>query len=277
MFAMANEPDHDPSFHTSRWHKKHPKAQIQRSQGTPITATAPGKRGWRRFGWPVLATGTNFVLTIVVAKGYLQGIPDLFLAMTWIGCAVFWVVAEGHAPRLYRRYPVRSTVLVVICVVVFSCAWKYRLHWPGLLYQSKDAPYVPPSSHRAIRVDGQVKPTPQACMGLSEEKEIECLCPRPVDYVLNALPTPPDNNYATQVDIKAGRDPMYRVQLFGRTQMYSGKIGAFPHEKEAAISVAEMDYDRYTLLIQSSSPQQEFKLEVRSSEGLRLKCINQIN
>jgi hypothetical protein len=35
----------------------------------------------------------------------------------------------------------------------------------------------------------------------------------------------------------------------------------------------EMDYDRYTLLVQSSAPQQEFKLEVRSSEGLRLKRI----
>jgi len=71
---------------------------------------------------------------------------------------------------------------------------------------------------------------------------------------------------------------MYRVQLFGRAPLYPGKIEAFPYgEGKAGIAVTEMEFDPYTLLLQSSAPQREFKLEIKSSEGLRLKCINQIN
>lgn len=199
--------------------------------------------------------------------------PNVYFGACLFLAALVCLLIPLWEGKIRAWLKVLVSVFVVATFIGGDYYWIIRKTWPP-----QDAPYLPPSSHKAIKVDGQIKPTPQACIGLSEEKEIECLCPRPVDYILNALPTPPDDNYATQVDIKAASEALYRVQLFGRTQMHSGTLEAFPYgDGKAATGVVEMDYDRYTLLVQSSAAQQEFKLEVRSSEGLRLKCINQIN
>jgi hypothetical protein len=116
------------------------------------------------------------------------------------------------------------------------------------------------------------------CQGLSQHDENQCLCPRPLPYELKALAQPSNDNYATEVTITAKREPIYRLRIFGRTQMRSGRISASPYgDGEAAVGVLEMDYDPFSLVMNSSAPQQELKVEVHTSEGLRIKCINQEN
>jgi hypothetical protein len=279
---MVGEPRHTPSWHSPRWHRRHPEVQSiaassSKNPVTPIATVPLEKHGWRRFGGAVLATGSNLVVTLLVDRGYLRWIPDWALAVAWILCACYWAVAEGHINTLYKKHRRWSQVIALMAIVVVVLSVVYRKEWIGHAYHSKDAPYIPPTDHKAVRFDGQVRPTPKECAGLQDEKEIECLCPRPLDYTLSGLPTPKDNNYATQVEIKAKREAMYRVQLFTRGAVSSGRIQAFPHKDDAGVAVVEMAFDPYTLVAQSSAPQDKFLLEVLSSEGLRLKCINQIN
>jgi hypothetical protein len=272
---MVEESNHTPSHHSNKWYKNHP--EVPRPPATTKQMPSPERLLWKRFGGPVLATGSSLVLTLVIERGYLGWIPDWALGPIWMACVLYWALAEGHLTKLYKKYPRLIVSLVAMVLIISALVLEYHQFLIGMIYRSKDARYVPPSGHKAVRFDGQIRPTPQACAGLSDEKEIACLCPRPVEYSLFALPTPTDNNYATQVEMNAGKESMYRVQLFTRTPVHAGKIEASPHKDDAGMAVVEMTFDPYTLLVQSSAPQQQFKLEVRSSEGLRLKCINQIN
>jgi hypothetical protein len=104
---------------------------------------------------------------------------------------------------------------------------------------------------------------------------------RPLAYHLKALPAPSDMNYSTEVDIKAkkGAPPIYHLRIFARTQIKPGaEFDAIPFGRgKAASAVSTMDYDPYSIVLQSSAPQREFKIELHSAEGLGIKCVNQEN
>jgi hypothetical protein len=88
-------------------------------------------------------------------------------------------------------------------------------------------------------------------------------------------------NYSTEVDIKAkkGAPPIYHLRIFARTQIKPGaEFDAIPFGRgKAASAVSTMDYDPYSIVLQSSAPQREFKIELHSAEGLGIKCVNQEN
>ena len=245
-----------------------------------VVQIAAPKSGFRRYGWRVLATGSSFVVTILVAKGYWEWIPDWTLAPIWLACLIYWAWAEGHVRAMSKNYPILSCCAVFVLLVVSLLAVFYRSRLLVLVYPSKDAKYIP-STNKLARFDGNMNQfvTPSQCNGLPDDKERECLCPRPLDYKLTALPTPSDNNYATLLNVRAGRDDMYRIAIFGRTPMCSGKIlEAIPNgPPKGSLAVMEMEVDRYALGLTSSGPEREFDLEIKTSEGLRIKCVNQIN
>ena len=246
----------------------------------PVVAPPTPSKHWsRKFAGPIFVAVSNFVVTIFMARGYLDWIPDWALALSWFACLVYWLWAVGVARSLYTAHRKLSTIAVLLLAIFAALVVKYRMPLWGLVHPSKDAPYVAPTGHSAVLVEGNVNPTHLHCYQLPEDKQIACLCPRPLDYALGAMPTPPDNNYATLVDIKAKNDLMYRIQLFARSPIHpGGKLEAIPHGAgEAAIGVETWQIDLNTLGVRSSAPEEEFKVEVRSSEGLRLKCINQIN
>ena len=222
--------------------------------------------------------------------------PNWGLILTFWGTFTGWV---GLGYALSEHHPKASAGLYTIAIFQLSLAfwlwskWKKPIRTVPIIafisiclllgYRWLINPFQEPKySHPkgpAMRAD-VTAPTPSRllCQGLSEEAETQCLCPRSLPYELTALAPPSDDNYATQMTITAKREPMYRLRIFARTQMRSGKISASPYsEGKAALSVMEMDYDPYSLVMNSSAPQNEFTLEVHSAEGLRLKCINQDN
>lgn len=146
--------------------------------------------------------------------------------------------------------------------------------------QNEIAPPLVSPQRPGIKVELDTPlPSNQLCTGLSEQNEIQCLCPRPLEFSMKYLPAPNDNNYATEVIITAGKEPMYRVRLFARSQIHpGGELWASPYGKDkAALFLGVMGYDLYSIIVRSSAPEQEFKLELHSAEGLRIKCINQQN
>jgi hypothetical protein len=141
-----------------------------------------------------------------------------------------------------------------------------------------DIKYPPPKGPLQKIEGTRETPSTEMCVGLPDADQIKCLCPRPLKYALTALPAPSDNNYATKLDIRAVREPIYKLRIFSRTVLSSGKLEAFPYgEGQAAIVVEEFDYDRYSLIVQSTRPENRFIINVESAQGLRLKCIDQEN
>jgi hypothetical protein len=117
------------------------------------------------------------------------------------------------------------------------------------------------------------------CQGLSEQEQIDCLCPSPLNYALRALASPADDNYATEIDIKQVDKPIYRLRIFARTQIDSTadfSVAPFGGNHSTSV-VVHMAYDPFSLILQSTAPESEYKIAVHTSEGLRLKCINQEN
>jgi hypothetical protein len=142
-------------------------------------------------------------------------------------------------------------------------------------------PNYPKPKGPGIRMEGTIEPASSTmCQGMPDDAQVACLCPSPLTYTLKALPAPSDNNYSTEIDIKKVDKPIYRLRIFSRAQMQRGaEFVAVPPIANSGGSVAlvEMAYDPFSFAIHSSVPKDEFKLEVHSAEGLRLKCINQEN
>ena len=136
-----------------------------------------------------------------------------------------------------------------------------------------------PSGGPGIRVEGHVPiPSWQQCQGLGDKEELKCLCPRPLYYTLKRLPSPKDNNYSTEVTITAVREPMFRIRIYSRTPISRSVLTeVFPNDKNSVTGQYLMDYDRNSVVIQSSAPQTKFTLVMDTSEALRLKCVNQEN
>jgi hypothetical protein len=141
-------------------------------------------------------------------------------------------------------------------------------------------PNYPPPKGPLVRFDGNAEPqSSQMCQGMSDASQIDCLCPSPLHYTLHALPSPSDNNYATEIDIKKTRRPFYRIRVFSRTAMVAryGHLSIPPNDAHSSSFLESFDYDPYSVVYSRTAPTNELKITVHSSEGMRLKCINQEN
>jgi hypothetical protein len=200
-----------------------------------------------------------------------------------IACIIraFWIweyVLRFHVAL--RLSTIIAAVLIYLGLVGKQMYGEFKREHPQVVQRiSHDPPFVAPKGP-GIRVEMSAPlPSSEMCIALSEEAELQCLCPNPVTFSLKSLAAPNDNNYATEVTITAVQDPMYRVRLFARSQIHpSGELRASPYGKgKAALFTGILAYDLYSIILRSSSPEQEFKLELHSAEGLRIKCVNQEN
>ncbi len=234
----------------------------------------------QKWEWAALIGG--FALNLM-SLGYsvLTPEPNFYVgsSLFLFGMALLaWALAHALEFRWLGKC---LTVLAALAMFVGLDYRFYRTEFEKrALYLFVEEPkYVPPRGP-GIRIEGTTPPpSDQMCRGLSEQAELECLCPRPLKYALTGLPPPSDNNYATEVTITAVREPIYRLRLFSRTQLgYATLKSTAPYgNKQATSALGTLAYDPYSVVMHSSAPQNEYKVIFHTAEGLRLKCINQEN
>jgi len=232
---------------------------------------------------------------------------ETFLPWIWILCALIaWHICKGavevykeeqkameNAPAIVitdkfeRRttyIPPKSFRMKLYAAVLFYLSLPVMsayLSWDKASVRTKnptDTSYTPPKGP-GIRVEGHIPiPSSQLCVGLSEADELGCLCPRPLKYSLKSLNAPTDNNYATELTVDAVREPIYRLRVFTRTFIsYGALTETSPHAKDAASFLVMMESDKYSFIMHSSGPQNRYRAELHTAEGLRIKCVNQEN
>ena len=292
---MEGDPKHTPSWHSPRWHKRHPQVFDTNAPvkpvNSPVQPTRPSPTLWKEL--KKLAKMAAPYGLLLAALTMVQ-IGEFALAeLLLIVCFVIfymqvnsWEIAHGNTRQVLRWFAKTFGLIVVL----FFAAVAYRIKggraWSNLIVPRKTTVSVPTYQQPkgpAIHVTGTAEtPSMQMCQEVKgEEEQIKCLCPRPLEYTLKALPAPSDDNYSTEVDIKAkaGADPIYHLRIFARTQIHPGKIfETLPFGSgKAASGVGVLTYHPYSLVLQSSSPQREYRIELHSAEGLGIKCINQEN
>jgi hypothetical protein len=205
------------------------------------------------------------------------------------GTGLCWQHSRGLRRKWRSLTRNQSIVFVLACVGAVSvfislAAWRFPQFWVATPVAhapvaAHDPKYVPPRGP-LTRVDGDFPaPSELLCAGVSDEVRIACLCPRLVPYSLESLSAPKEDNYAIQVTLTSPREPMYKVRVFLRGMIsHAELLDSFPYGPKQSVSVVEnLDYDKYSFIVQSSAPQSVFKLRVLSSTGLRLMCANQEN
>ncbi|SRR6266849_6300798 len=201
--------------------------------------------------------------------------------LAWCAALAFGLAAYDLTKVLTKRfkYTARFTAGLVILCGTLAVTGEAQQLLRLVRNTVRDPAYVPPKGP-AIRVDeSYVPPSSQLCRGLSDEAEIECLCPRPLNFSLKSLPPPTDTNYATELTILAVREPIYRLRVFSRTYISNGTLSeTWPYGLNDAVNMLGMfDYDRFTIVIHSSAPQKRYRAVLHTAEGLRIKCVNQEN
>ncbi|MGA3050097.1 MAG: hypothetical protein ABSD67_26075 [Terracidiphilus sp.] len=140
-----------------------------------------------------------------------------------------------------------------------------------------NVPAPPPADiEHTVLAATTIIPSNKMCKGLSGDAEAQCLCPHPLQFTLKSQPGSPDDAFSTDIDIKKSAWPMYRVRIFSVDDIdrVSGVV-AIPNE-ENSLNIAEsMDFDPSSVILSSSTPKDEFKLNVATVAQLRLKCIDQ--
>ena len=139
--------------------------------------------------------------------------------------------------------------------------------------------YIPPKGP-LVRFDGGVFPPSQfMCVGLSDEARAACLCPRPLVFTVDPMPAPKDDNYENLLTISEKCEPMYRVRVFLRDIFSNTNIlETYPFDKgKTGAATLHEDADRYSFELDTSAPESRYKVAIKSSRGLRVICVNQIN
>lgn len=139
------------------------------------------------------------------------------------------------------------------------------------------APVTPPAESRhSVLTTTTLMPSSSMCKGLTGDSETKCLCPNPLQFGINSLPESPQHNFLTDIDIKRSSRPMYRVRIFAADDLDSvGELVATPIDASSLNFIGRMDTDPASVILSSSTPKDEFKLNVETEKTLRLKCINQ--
>jgi hypothetical protein len=221
--------------------------------------------------WLTIGALVVGVITFIAPKTPLFVISLLVVCFSLLIHPIwnFWWVERSFARRL-----VALAVVAVLLAVVGRAAIPVTK-----VTRHADAPYVPPKGP-LLKHEGYVPVASQLlCPGLPDEARAACLCPRPLKFTLNALASPPDNNYATEMVITTPREPMYRVRVFLRDTISDADLlGAAPHQgKGVSNSVWTAEFDRYSFGATSSAPQEVFRVKLLSATGIRVICANQEN
>jgi len=235
----------------------------------------PRRSSKPRWKTPLYRTIVGVFLSAALAPLLSKDIDKRWIPV-FIALALTFAWTEIIKNRKRKRIAFGATFLACVAVLAVLTMWPSLM---SLFAASQDVKYVPPKG-RLIAMQGNVPvPSSQMCTGLPEAQEIQCLCPRPLKYELAALSPPSDTNFSTELTIHAVREPMYRLRVFARTAIvFTGPLFASPHDEDRTATVVQrMDYDPYSIVIRSSAPQELFKIELHTPEGLRIKCVNQEN
>ncbi len=189
------------------------------------------------------------------------------------------------SPLLLRLFSAAGALVLCVLLIAITDLRKPDTEpWSNLqrfhIRNPDAAPNYPAPNHPAVRFDGKAEPpSSQMCQGVPDRAK--CLCPDSLKYTMKALPTPSDNNYATEVKIAARSsvEPMYHIRVFARTPIRGYNYSASPFGKDQGAGLAQgiYEYDPYSITLQSSRPEQDFTVELHSSEGLGLICVEQEN
>jgi hypothetical protein len=255
----------------------------------------PNIGGWERF-FRILENG--IVLAVMGIAGSLAG---AFVDGRYFLLLIIPVVLGTHrSGALKDLSPVKSVVACLAIVILSGYVfWELGIKTnesrsqlirdistaiSGIIHPKSDPPppdpKYPAPKGPLVRMEGQVEQASiSMCQGMSEAERIACLCPSPLQYSLRALDPPNDNNYSTEIDIRKSNRPFYRLRIFARTTMEAryGYSLAPPIGEHSSAALGIMTYDPFSLTLTSSAPEDEFKIQVHTAEGLRLWCVNQEN
>jgi len=200
----------NPGHHSQKWYHRHPEAKrpvptnIDKNR-QPISKLSIWNKCW---SWTVVGVidallwGGAFTF---MTSGFIHWADSFYLSASILLVAKFvtWEDAKAHK----RKFVIYiSFALLIGCICISFILANHHFTIAGFdlwKVKSKDARYIPPPQGRLVRFDGQAKPNSTGMQRIVSTERIECLCPHQVDYELSALPTPSDNNYSTQVDIKS--------------------------------------------------------------------------
>jgi len=232
-----------------------------------------------------------FLLGVVVAL-FAEGLTLIGIIINiWFG-GLLLAVAFGLVVKAFWIWERTSRLHVILRIGTIAIS---ALIYFGLIGRQMFAQYrkdhpqrpvvvlpiYPPPNGPGIRFEGTTPiPSSQMCVGLSDEQEIQCLCPRQLTYTLKALPAPRDNNYATEITITKPPEQFQRIRVFLRAMVsFASLVEVVPDDKiaKSITTLGTMDYDRFSFVISSTAPKSYYKVVVHSSEQMRLKCINQEN
>ena len=133
-----------------------------------------------------------------------------------------------------------------------------------------------PKAQNSILKTAIVIPLNRACGQLTGDAETKGLCPAPLQFAVSSQSESVKHSFSADIDIKKAASPMHRVRIFSYGELVSinGLLG-IPNDSESLNFTERMESDPYSVILSSSAPKDEFKLNVSTTEKLQLKCINQ--
>lgn len=255
----------------------------------PINIASKPKKLSRSESFTILTCLVGALLVLLHIDVIFKALGIILLCLGFV-----WFVRISHWTHKWSRKKqimlsaIAVTVLCTVSLPQFIAQWRtehLRPESPKLKGEKPCTPkdphdsYIPPKGP-LVRFDGgPFMPSQFMCLGLSDEARFACLCPRPLAFTVEPMPAPKDDNYENLLTINEKCDPMYRVRVFLR-DMFSNLnlLETYPFGVgETGAATMHEDADRYSFEINSSAPQSRFKVAIKSSRGLRVICVNQIN
>ncbi len=246
----------------------------------PSTPSVQKRSGVPLLSWAMDHPKISAVIACIAIAVTLSGKVSMWGVYIFLAIAAMFGLSFVHGLKIKRIVKYGSDAVFLIALALLSGWLTGWLTSKPHLMAAQD-PHYPQPKGPGIRIDTHV-PTPSRflCQGLSEQAEIDCLCPRPLNYALAAAAPTDDSNYATEVIVNRSREPMYRIRMFSRAPISSWQLLEPTEEavkaKGACIGPAA-SVDPYSMTMQCTFPLDRFRIGVHTSEGLRLKCITQEN
>jgi hypothetical protein len=235
------------------------------------------KLGW---GFLLVSAAVGVVAPLIFGRRSLifGGIALLVVGLGFLisanSHAIGQEVGRNDWSRLFTLFvPLFELGLALAGVLFVAYATFLQKPQTALVYPAPRGPLIKVERHLPT-------PSSEMCQGLSDELQIQCLCPRPLDYTLKALPAPEDNNYATEITITKPPEQFQNIRVFLRAMIsFADVIEIVPSDKEAksVTTLGRMEYDRFSFVMGSSAPKISYRVAVHSSEQMNLKCVNQEN
>jgi hypothetical protein len=191
-------------------------------------------------------------------------------AVEFLATVLAWILIE--------RYVSTTVAWIALGLCLSIIGYQYRNQIRGALHKPQKVVYPLPN-HPGIKIEGDTPPpSSQMCLGLNDEEQQACFCPRQVHFDLKALPTPPDTNYATEMTITEPPKQFQRLRIFLRnTVSYVSLDEVIPKDEKSVTLLGTMQYDKASFVIQSTAPKILYRVVMHSSEQMNVRCVNYIN